>query len=137
LEQRQAALEDWLRFNDVDVAVNRDGRLSRRQHRRLLWSAAWRLVLGPAIAVVAALVAAAYLDTALAVLLALIALCIGLQLSWSGFAFMADATFGRRPVRLRPANGAPAARDVGRRDRPRGGPRAHGLGHRVGQVEAR
>ncbi len=94
MDQRQAALEGWLRFNDEDVAVNRDGRLSPRQRRGLLWSAIWRLALGPAVAVVAALVAAADLSTALLVLLALIGLCMGLQLSWSGFAFMVDATSG-------------------------------------------
>ena len=94
MDGQQAALEGWLRFNDEDVTLNRDGRQSRRQRRKLLSSAAWRLVFGPAVAVVAALVAVVYLDTAFAILIALIALCIGLQLTWSGFAFMADATSG-------------------------------------------
>src|SRR5437764_7404553 len=45
LDQQQAELEGWLRFNDEDIALNRDGLLSRRQRSGLLWSAAWRLVL--------------------------------------------------------------------------------------------
>jgi hypothetical protein len=94
LDRQQAALEGFLRFNDEDIALNRDGRLSPRQRRDLLWSAGWRLVVGPAVAVVAGLVAAVDLDTAFAILIALIALCIGLQLAWSGFAFMVDATAG-------------------------------------------
>ena len=89
---QQAVLEGWLRFNDEDVATNRDGRLSPRQRRGMFWSAAWRLVVGPSVAVVAALIAATSLETAIAVLIALIALCVGLQLSWSGFAFLADAS---------------------------------------------
>jgi hypothetical protein len=92
LDQRQAALEGWLRFNDEDVALNRDGRLSPRQRRRLIWSAAWRLVVGPAAAVVAAVIAAVNVDTVLAVLLALSVVIVGLYLSWIGFAFMVDAT---------------------------------------------
>ena len=92
MDQRQAVLEGWLRFNDEDVAANREGSLSRRQGRRLMWSGAWRLVVGPSVAVTAALVAAISFETAIAVLLALGGLMIGLQLTWTGFAYMVDAT---------------------------------------------
>lgn len=92
MDQRQAVLEGWLRFNDEDVSLNRDGRLSRRQRRRLVWSAAWRLLVGPAVVVVAAIVAVASLDTAIGVLLAVFAICLGLLLAWTGFAYLVDAT---------------------------------------------
>ena len=92
MDQRQAVLEGWLRFNDEDVRLNRDGRLSARQRRRLVWSAAWRLATGPAVVVVAAVVVAASVDTAIGVLLAVLAICLGLQLAWTGFAYMVDAT---------------------------------------------
>ena len=94
MDQRQAALEGWLRFNDEDISFNRDGRLSPRQRSNLLWSAAWRLGVGPAVAVGAAAVAATALDTAIAELLALVALGIGLLLAWTGFAYLVDAVAG-------------------------------------------
>lgn len=92
MDQRQAALEGWLRFNDEDISFNRDGRLSPRQRSKLLWSAAWRLVIGTAVAVVAALACAVTVNTAIAELFGLVVLVIGLQLSWTGFAYLIDAT---------------------------------------------
>ena len=94
MDAQRAALEGWLRFNDEDIAFNRDGRLSPRQRRQLLWSATWRLVLGGAISVVAALVGAITLDSALAILVALAGLLYGLYFTWIGFATMVDATAG-------------------------------------------
>jgi len=91
---QQAALEGWLRFNDEDISFNRDGRLSPRQRGKLLRSAAWRLGVGPVVAVGAAAVAATALDTAIAELLALVSLGIGLLLAWTGFAYMVDAVAG-------------------------------------------
>jgi len=94
VDQQQASLERWLHFKDEDVAANRDGRLSSRQRRRLLWSAAWRLVLGPVIAAGSAAIAATVLDIAIAEILALIALGLGLMLAWTGFAYLVDAVAG-------------------------------------------
>jgi len=110
LDPQRAALEGWLRFNDEDVACNRDGRLSPRQRRGLLWSAAWRLALGPAAAVLATLGVTVDFEPAIAVVVALIALCLGLYLMWRGFAFMVDAASGAvafvtAPLRTRTVRG--------------------------------
>ena len=118
MDQQQAALEGWLRFNDEDIALNREGLLSRRQRSGLLWSAAWRLVLGAIVAVLATLGAALDLEPALAVLFALIALSLGLYLTWRGFAFMVDATTGAvafvtAPLRTRSVRGRSTSYFVG------------------------
>lgn len=93
MDQQQAALEGWLRFNDEDITFNRDSRLSPRQRRGLLWSAAWRLALGLTVAVFAAL-SALTLGTGIEILVTLVAICFGLYAAWRGFAFLVDATSG-------------------------------------------
>ena len=110
MDPQQAALEGWLRFNDEDVAFNRDSRLSPRQRRQLLWSATWRLILGLSITLVSAVLAIATLETAISVVLALLAMILGLTLSWTGFAYMVDATsnavaFVTAPLRTRVVRG--------------------------------
>lgn len=87
----EGSLEELLRFSDADLAANRDGRLGPGQIPRLMWSGLWRLVAGPAIAIVFLAFSLVTLDTILISLLMLIGVAFGLWLTWIGFAFLVDA----------------------------------------------
>jgi hypothetical protein len=86
----ETALEGWLGFNDGDLAANRDGRLSSRQVARLSWSGIWRILVGPPLAFIAAVVAFV-VDTAFVAVIALGVVALGLYVAWRGFGFLADA----------------------------------------------
>jgi hypothetical protein len=86
-------LPRWLGFRDEDLAANRDGRLSSRLFRRLLWSGIWRLVIGPPMAVIS-VVLALQTDLAVVIVIALLFTVYGLYLTWRGFAFLVDAVEG-------------------------------------------
>jgi hypothetical protein len=89
----ERSLEGFLGFSDDDLAANRAGGLSSSQYSRLRSSGAWRLVVGPPVLVVAA-VLAFEIGFALFAIFALVAAGFGLYLTWRGFAFTTDAHQG-------------------------------------------
>lgn len=84
-------MEELLRFNDADLAANRDGRLGPGQVPRLMWSGLWRLIAGPAMLIAFLALSIVALSTVLASLLMLVFVAIGLWVTWRGFAFLVDA----------------------------------------------
>ena len=99
-------LELFLKFSADDLAANRDaGRLSSPQSSRLLWSGAWRLLIGPPL-LVGGLAVAFVVDTSLFAVMALFAAGAGLYMTWRGFAFVVDSrnaevAYVTAPLRLR------------------------------------
>jgi len=89
----ERTLEGFLGFNDDDLAANRDGRLSPRQARRLLWSGAGRLIVGPPFAAGGATISLLF-DSAIGAVLCLIASGMGLYIAWRGFGFLVDSMDG-------------------------------------------
>lgn len=84
-----------LGFNDQDLAANRDGRLGQGQVPRLMWSGAWRLIVGPAVLIFSLALAVSAVDYALAAVVILVFAGLSLFLTWLGFAFLVDAIDGR------------------------------------------
>jgi len=90
----EQSFEHYLKFSDGDLAVNRDGDIGAGQKVKMVWSAIWRLLVGPPTAI-GGVVVTQVTDNALVMLIGLGIAGFGLYVTWRGFAFLTDTIVAR------------------------------------------